>query len=38
MSKNININSSEWCDLIFKNRNKAYGAYKITLPILFRLI
>lgn len=29
MSKNININSSEWCDFIFKNRNKAYGAYKM---------
>lgn len=29
MSKNINIKSNEWCDLIFKNRNKTYGAYKM---------
>ncbi|PXV68801.1 protein TonB [Dysgonomonas alginatilytica] len=29
MSKNININSREWCDFVFKNRNKTYGAYKM---------
>lgn len=29
MNNNINLKSDEWCDLIFKNRNKAYGAYKM---------
>lgn len=29
MSKNININPREWCDFVFKNRNKTYGAYKM---------
>ena len=25
----INLNSSEWCDIIFEGRNKRYGAYKM---------
>jgi len=29
MDKFININSTEWCDLIFEGRNKGYGAYKL---------
>lgn len=29
MGKDVNINSSEWRDLIFKGKNKAYGAYKL---------
>ena len=28
MSK-IDLTSLEWCDIIFKDRNKAYGAYKL---------
>jgi periplasmic protein TonB len=29
MRKNININSQEWCDIIFEGKNKDYGAYEI---------
>lgn len=25
----VDLSSSEWCDLIFANKNKAYGAYKM---------
>ena len=25
--KNVDLNSEEWCDLVFENRNKEYGAY-----------
>ena len=25
--KNIDINSKEWCDIVFEGKNKAYGAY-----------
>jgi protein TonB len=27
MSKNVNLNSAEWCDMIFEGKNKKYGAY-----------
>lgn len=27
MSKNIDLTSAEWCDLVFEGKNKAYGAY-----------
>lgn len=27
MAKDIDINSSEWCDLVFEGKNKEYGAY-----------
>ncbi len=27
MAKEINLNSSEWCDLVFEGKNKKYGAY-----------
>lgn len=27
MARNINLNSSDWCDIIFEGKNKAYGAY-----------
>lgn len=29
MDKFININSTEWCDLIFEEKNKRYGAYTL---------
>jgi len=29
MKKDINIDSSEWCDVIFEGKNKAYGAYHL---------
>ena len=29
MARTIKLNSSDWCDLIFENKNKAYGAYKL---------
>ena len=28
MAKDINVNSVEWCDLIFEGKNKDYGAYE----------
>ena len=28
MSK-VDLTSLEWCELIFKDRNKSYGAYKM---------
>jgi len=27
MARNINLNSAEWCDMIFEGKNKEYGAY-----------
>lgn len=27
MAKDINLNSPEWCDIVFEGRNKTYGAY-----------
>jgi len=29
MKNSVNLNSAEWCDLIFNNKNKAYGAYAL---------
>lgn len=29
MDKFINLNSAEWCDLVFEERNKKYGAYRL---------
>lgn len=29
MKKSINLNSTEWCDVVFQNKNKAYGAYAL---------
>ena len=29
MAKDVNLNSSQWCDLVFEDKNKAYGAYKM---------
>ncbi len=29
MDKFINLNSTEWCDLVFEEKNKRYGAYKL---------
>lgn len=29
MRKGFNIESSEWCDIVFNNKNKGYGAYAL---------
>lgn len=29
MRKSANLNSTEWCDMVFEGKNKAYGAYKL---------
>lgn len=29
MKKSVNIDSAEWCDMVFKNKNKKYGAYAL---------
>ena len=29
MKKQADLNSKEWCDMIFDGKNKAYGAYKL---------
>ncbi|MDP4276740.1 MAG: TonB family protein [Bacteroidota bacterium] len=29
MAKDININSAEWCELVFEGKNKSYGAYRM---------
>lgn len=29
MARNVNLNSSDWCDIIFEGKNKAYGAYEM---------
>jgi protein TonB len=29
MGKDINLNSSEWRDIVFEGKNKAYGAYQL---------
>lgn len=29
MGKDIKLNSSEWCDVVFEGKNKQYGAYKL---------
>ncbi|MDR0824908.1 MAG: TonB family protein [Prevotella sp.] len=29
MAKDIKLNSSEWCDVVFEGKNKNYGAYKL---------
>lgn len=29
MKNSVNLNSTEWCDLVFENKNKAYGAYAL---------
>jgi len=29
MAKDIKLNSSEWCDVVFEGKNKQYGAYKL---------
>jgi periplasmic protein TonB len=29
MAKDVNLNSTDWCDLVFEGKNKAYGAYKM---------
>ena len=27
----IDLTSPEWCELVFQGKNKAYGAYKLSL-------
>ncbi|WP_165020524.1 MULTISPECIES: energy transducer TonB [unclassified Dysgonomonas] len=29
MGKDINLNSGEWCDVVFEGKNKQYGAYRL---------
>jgi len=29
MAKNVRLNSSDWCDMIFEGKNKFYGAYHL---------
>ena len=29
MGKEINLNSSEWRDIVFEGKNKNYGAYQL---------
>ena len=29
MAKDINLNSEEWCDIVFEGKNQSYGAYKM---------
>lgn len=29
MAKDVNLNSSNWCELVFEDKNKEYGAYKL---------
>ena len=29
MAKEINLNSEEWCDLVFEGKNQSYGAYQM---------
>lgn len=29
MARNIRLNSSDWCDIVFTGKNKAYGAYAL---------
>jgi len=29
MKKSVNINGNEWCDMVFENKNKLYGAYTL---------
>lgn len=29
MAKDIDLNSSEWCDLVFEGKNQGYGAYRM---------
>lgn len=29
MAREINLNSSEWCELVFENKNKTYGAFQM---------
>ena len=31
MAKDIDINSKEWCDIVFEGKNKSYGAYRMRL-------
>lgn len=31
MKKSVNLNSGEWCDVIFENKNKSYGAYEMRM-------
>lgn len=31
MKNSIKLNSQEWCDIIFKDKNKSYGAYRMRM-------
>ncbi len=38
MAPKININSDEWVDMVFENKNQAYGAYDIRKTSTKRLL
>ena len=29
MKNAVNLNSTEWCDIVFEGRNKSYGAFAL---------
>lgn len=29
MARNIQLNSTDWCDIVFTGKNKSYGAYAL---------
>ena len=29
MSKDVDLSSKEWCDIVFENKNKEFGAYEM---------
>lgn len=31
MARNVDLTSKEWCDVVFENRNKEFGAYQLRL-------
>jgi len=31
VAKDINLNSADWCDLVFEGKNKNYGAYRMRM-------
>ena len=35
MSKNVDLTSKEWCDLVFEGKNKAFGGWNLAgIPFL----
>ena len=38
MSKNVDLTSKEWCDLVFEGKNKAFGGYLLRVNSPKRLL